>query len=77
MGITYTCDGCDDPCAQDTVKERGRLATVFYCATCSELYDAARATIEAERVKMVEAFAEFRAQALSKARGRLKRLPDE
>ncbi len=77
MPLVLECDGCSARLDKDAAKERGRLARVFLCAPCATEVDTLETALEAERVRLVTAFEQFRDEQLKRARKKLKRLPDE
>lgn len=83
MGLKLDCDGCGCDVTPETMETVGRLAPAFYCrgddiaVGCLEKWKAYQAEEDAERVRVVEDFARWRAERMEALRKTLGRLPDE
>lgn len=76
--IRLGCDGCGCDVTPETMETVGRLAPAFYCREmCLPAWQAYQAEEDAERVRVVEDFARWRAERMEELRKTLGRLPDE
>ena len=76
MALTLQCDGCGTAIPVDTPAV-GRLAPVYYCPACADLWEAHEVQLSAERAQRVADFEAWRREHRATLRRQLATLPDE